>query len=192
MFAFSARRFIQLTSLLVLLAYSALAAANAPSVPTSSNGNYTVTWNTYYMFLEEKVGSGGWTMVTQDAPGTKTFSNKPAGSYSYRAVHISFYPYMNFYYSAASTTTVVSMPAPNNLSVPASNSTGNYTLSWSAVSNASYYQVQEKIGSGGWSTLPNTSNISKSFNVDAQIIGCVEPADSKRLTINSKYGVFSY
>ena len=91
MFAFSARRFIQLTSLLVLFVYSALAAANAPTVPASSNGNYTVTWNTYYMFLEEKVGSGSWTVVTQDAPGTKTFSNKPAGSYSYRAVHFSFY-----------------------------------------------------------------------------------------------------
>ena len=35
-------------------------------------------------------------------------------------------------------------------------------------------------------------DISKSFNVDAQIIGHVEAADSKRLTINSKHGVFNY
>ena len=111
MFAFSARRLIQLTSLLFLLCYSVLASATAPSVPASSNGNYTVTWNTYYMWLEEKAGSGSWTMVTQDAPGTKTFSNKPAGTYSYRAVHLSFYPYMQFYYSAVSTTTVVGIPA---------------------------------------------------------------------------------
>jgi len=35
-------------------------------------------------------------------------------------------------------------------------------------------------------------DISKSFNVDAQIIGHVQAADSKRLTINSKHGVFNY
>jgi phosphoribosylformylglycinamidine cyclo-ligase len=34
--------------------------------------------------------------------------------------------------------------------------------------------------------------ISKSFNVDAQIVGRVEAADSKQLTIESEYGVFKY
>ena len=34
--------------------------------------------------------------------------------------------------------------------------------------------------------------ISKSFNVDAQIVGRVEAADSKQLTIDSEYGVFKY
>lgn len=35
-------------------------------------------------------------------------------------------------------------------------------------------------------------DISKSFNVDAQIIGRVEASESKKLTINSPYGVFEY
>jgi len=35
-------------------------------------------------------------------------------------------------------------------------------------------------------------DISKSFNVDAQIIGRVESADSKKLTIDSEFGVFEY
>ena len=34
--------------------------------------------------------------------------------------------------------------------------------------------------------------ISKSFNVDAQVIGKVEDSDTKRLTINSEFGVFEY
>jgi phosphoribosylformylglycinamidine cyclo-ligase len=34
--------------------------------------------------------------------------------------------------------------------------------------------------------------ISKSFNVDAQIVGRVEAADSKKLTITSEYGTFEY
>ena len=34
--------------------------------------------------------------------------------------------------------------------------------------------------------------ISKSFNIEAQIIGRVEPSDSKKLTIVSQYGTFEY
>ena len=35
-------------------------------------------------------------------------------------------------------------------------------------------------------------SISKSYNVDAQIVGRVEASDSKKLTIKSEYGVFNY
>ena len=34
--------------------------------------------------------------------------------------------------------------------------------------------------------------ISKSFNVDAQIVGRVESSSSKKLTIKSEFGVFEY
>jgi phosphoribosylformylglycinamidine cyclo-ligase len=34
--------------------------------------------------------------------------------------------------------------------------------------------------------------ISKSFNVEAQVVGRVEAADSKQLTIESEYGIFKY
>jgi phosphoribosylformylglycinamidine cyclo-ligase len=34
--------------------------------------------------------------------------------------------------------------------------------------------------------------ISKSFNVDAKIVGRVATSDSKKLTINSEYGTFEY
>ena len=34
--------------------------------------------------------------------------------------------------------------------------------------------------------------ISKSFNVDAQIVGSVAASDSKKLTISSQYGIFEY
>ncbi len=155
------RRWIQVLCVLLLL--PTLAWANAPSVPSSSAGDYTVTWNTFYFFLEEKTGSGSWTMVTEDSPGTKTFSNKPAGTYSYRAVHFQFYPYFYMYYSNVATTTVLSVPPPNNLTAPSSNTSGSYSVSWSAVSGASQYQLQEKIGSGSWSTVQASSSLSKAF-----------------------------
>ena len=34
--------------------------------------------------------------------------------------------------------------------------------------------------------------ISKSFNVDAQIVGRVEASATKKLTITSEYGIFEY
>ena len=34
--------------------------------------------------------------------------------------------------------------------------------------------------------------ISKSFNVDAQIVGRVEASAAKKLTISSEYGTFEY
>ncbi|WP_282068540.1 AIR synthase related protein [Olleya namhaensis] len=34
--------------------------------------------------------------------------------------------------------------------------------------------------------------ISKSYNVNAQVVGCVEASDSKKLTIESPYGTFEY
>lgn len=34
--------------------------------------------------------------------------------------------------------------------------------------------------------------ISESFNVDAQIVGCVEESETKRLTITSEFGTFEY
>ena len=34
--------------------------------------------------------------------------------------------------------------------------------------------------------------ISKSFDIDAQIVGRVEASDTKKLTINSPYGEFIY
>ena len=34
--------------------------------------------------------------------------------------------------------------------------------------------------------------ISKSFGVDAQIVGRVEASDGKKLTIKSEFGVFQY
>ena len=38
----------------------------------------------------------------------------------------------------------------------------------------------------------NIIAISKSFNVDAQIVGRVEAAETKKLTIKSPYGEFLY
>ena len=42
------------------------------------------------------------------------------------------------------------------------------------------------------SVLLSIKNISKSFNVDAKVVGRVEESQEKKLTIKSSKGVFEY
>ena len=66
----------RLTAVITLLLLPLVVQAQAPTVPASpAMATTTVTWNTYYMWLEEKAGSGSWTMVARRMRhGTKTFS----------------------------------------------------------------------------------------------------------------------
>ena len=70
------------------------------------------------------------------------------------------------------------------------------------INNAKQYPnepaISIKDASGKWETdnwsgfLDYTMEISKSFNVDAQIVGRVEDYEGKKLTINSEFGTFEY
>ena len=156
----------RLTAVITLLLLPLVVQAQAPTVPSSSNGNYSVTWNAYYMFLEEKVGSGSWGSPAGGTLGTNTisFASKASGTYSYRAARIEFYPYFHLFYSPVATTTVIAIQPPSNLTSPANDSDGVYTVSWNTVSGATQYQLQEKIGSGSWATVQSTSANSKAFS----------------------------
>ena len=44
----------------------------------------------------------------------------------------------------------------------------------------------------GSSFFENIIAISKSFNVNAQIVGRVDASETKKLTITSEFGVFEY
>ena len=156
----------RLTAVITLLLLPLVVQAQAPTVPSSSNGNYSVSWNAYYMFLEEKVGSGSWGSPAGGTAGTNTisFTSKASGTYSYRAARIEFYPYFYLFYSPVATTTVIAIQPPSNLTSPANDSDGVYTVSWNTVSGATQYQLQEKIGSGSWATVQSTSANSKAFS----------------------------
>lgn len=56
--------------------------------------------------------------------------------------------------------------APENLIVPATDADGTYTASWDPSTGANYYELQEKIGTGGWSTVYSGSTRSALFSKD--------------------------
>ncbi|HEX5055043.1 MAG TPA: hypothetical protein VFX02_00955, partial [Gammaproteobacteria bacterium] len=53
---------------------------------------------------------------------------------------------------------------PATFTVPATDSNGSYSISWSTVSTSTKYELQESVNGGSWSTIQNTSATSKSFS----------------------------
>lgn len=140
------------------------------NVPGSStSGAYTVSWNsitgaTYYV-LQEKVGGGAWGTVQSGSAITWAASSKPTNTYSYQAKACNATGCGSW--SAVGTISVTIPTAPTsapNLSVPGSSATGNYTVSWTSVTNTSTYNLQEQINGGAWSTIQNNASLSWGAN----------------------------
>lgn len=138
------------------------------SVPgTGLNGAYTVNWAsaataTRYE-LQERQGSGAWSTI-HDATGTsKAVSGKTAGSWSYRVRACNIGGCGSW--SSTGTTNVVHPPtAAPTLTLPASNYTGAYSVTWTSVATASRYELQERLGSGSWSTIHNAAQTSRAVS----------------------------
>ena len=140
--------------------------ASAPSlsVPGSSaTGSYTVSWGgvstaTSYT-LQISIDSGGWSTVQSSGATSWNASGQATGTYAYQVQACNASGCGPW--SSAGTTSVLLPPssAPS-LSVPASSTTGSYTVSWGAVATASSYTLQENANSAGWSTVQSGSATS--------------------------------
>lgn len=148
-------------------------AAPVASVPAQNGGSYTVSWGgvsgaTSYR-LEERVGAGAWAEVQNSAALSKPFSGKADGSYSYRVRACNNVAGCGSY-SAIVTTTVLTPPtAVSTITTPAINSTGSYTVSWTAVAKATSYTLQRSANGGAWSTVYTGAN--RTFPVAGQAQG---------------------
>ncbi|WP_043689969.1 RHS repeat protein [Luteimonas huabeiensis] len=152
--------------------------ASAPTVttPASNNsGGYTVTWTsvasaTKYE-LQEQFNSGSWSTI-HDGPGTsKAVSGKATGAWSYRARACNTGGCGGW--SALRTTQVLRPPssAPQ-LTTPASNTTGTYVVTWSAVASATHYELEERKGTAAWGVIQSSS--ATSHTRDAQTPGAYD------------------
>jgi len=139
--------------------------STTPIVPaTNSTGAYTVSWSavtsaTKYRLEEQTNGSGSWVTVQDTGAGSWSVTGKANGSYSYRVTaHNSAGDGPTG--QSSSVSVVLTPTSAPVLSVPATNNTGAYTLSWNAVSNATSYTLQESVNGSAWSTLPSTGSTS--------------------------------
>jgi predicted phage tail protein len=139
------------------------APASAPTLSapiTGAEGNYGVSWNaitnavTYR--LEERFNSGSWVSAHDGMQLRRDFTAKPAGTYAYRVTAcngVGCGPV-----SAARTVNVVYKPssAPS-LTTPAQSTTGDYTVTWTSVTRATTYRLDERFNGGSWTQAQNSS-----------------------------------
>ncbi len=151
-------------SVAVLSAPASGPVISAPSL--SINGDYTVSWNpiaaaTAYR-LEESTNGGAWSEVQSSAVTSRSFSGRPDGSYAYRvrACNAAGCGVT----SATATVQTLRIPSGiSTLSAPALSTNGSYGVSWSAVSSATTYRLEESAGGAAWALVHNAAANSISF-----------------------------
>ena len=126
------------------------------SVPATSNGPIVISWAasataTIYG-LDQSVNGGTWAQVYANSATSTTVTAGASGSYSYRAYACNASGCNGYATSGAVAVTIPPASAPG-LSVPASSNNGSYTITWSGVSGATSYTLQEQVNGGGWSTV---------------------------------------
>lgn len=137
------------------------------SVPGNGlNGAFTVGWSQVAAAdrfqLQERLGTGSWSTV-HDGPGTsKAVSGKAAGSWGYRVRGCNAVGCGTW--SAVGTVVVILKPASTpTLTVPATNTTGGYSVDWNGVATSTRYELEERLGTAGWSQIHNASATSKAL-----------------------------
>jgi YD repeat-containing protein len=133
------------------------------SAPASSSGPIAISWAasataTIYG-LDQSVNGGAWAQVYANSATSTTVTAGASGSYSFRAYACNGSGCTGYATSGAVAVTIPPASAPS-LSVPASSSDGNYTVSWTGVGGATSYTLQEQVNGGGWSTVQANGNTS--------------------------------
>jgi hypothetical protein len=144
--------------------------STAPGLSTpasSANGSYTVSWNgisgaTSYT-LQEQVNGGGWSTVQSNGMTSWSTSGRGNGTYGYH-VHACNVGGCGPWSTVASTSVLWPPATPGSISVPATSS-GSIAVSWAASSTASSYTLQQRLGSGGWTTVYSGAAISSTRTV---------------------------
>jgi hypothetical protein len=133
------------------------------SVPATSNGPIAISWaasTTATIYgLDQSVNGGAWAQVYANSATSTTVTASATGSYSFRAYACNGSGCSGYATSGGVAVTIPPASAPS-LSVPASSNSGSYTVSWSAVSAATSYTLQEQVNGGGWTTVQANGNAS--------------------------------
>ncbi|SFK75849.1 hypothetical protein [Rhodanobacter glycinis] len=134
------------------------------SVPATSSGNVAVSWPssstaTSYT-LQHRLGTGSWNTVYSGGNTSTTVTESATGSYTYQVQACGAGGCSGWTGSGTVAVTVPPASAPN-LSVPSSNSTGSYTVSWTGIGGATSYTLQGQVNGGSWGTIQASSSTSR-------------------------------
>lgn len=132
-------------------------------VPATSSGSIGVSWAasstaTSYT-LQQSLNGGGWSTVYSGGATSTTLGAGATGSYTYQVQACNGGGCSGWKGSSAVAVTIPPASAPT-LTVPGNSTTGSYTVSWTGVSGATSYTLQEQVNGGGWTTLQSNSATS--------------------------------
>ncbi|MBU5615388.1 S8 family serine peptidase [Geomonas azotofigens] len=143
---------------LVTLVCGAPASITVPA--TNSTGQFQVSWGSANVsgvtyVLESRLGDGAWAELTR---GTATYAYPKVtqnGSYAFRVKAVKTgYADSTYTTSVNACTVTLVCGAPATMTVPATNSTGQFQVSWGSgnVSGVTYV-LEYRLGDGAWSEL---------------------------------------
>src|SRR5690606_24113570 len=109
--------------------------------------------------LDERVDGGTWTEIHNGSATSKAVSSKTPGTWDYRVRACSATGCSG--YSGIKSVSVATPGTPAAPQGPVSHYGGSYTISWSGVTGATSYTLQERLSGGSWSTIHDAAGTSK-------------------------------
>lgn len=146
--------------------------AVAPGTPLltvpdySSAGAYNVQWTAITAAsryeLQQQANGGAWQAVYSGSSLSLGRSGMASGTYGYRVRACN--PSACGSWSGTANVTVELPPASSpSLSVPGTALNGNYTVSWTGVSGATSYQLEQNTNGGAWASAYSGAAGSRSY-----------------------------
>jgi subtilisin family serine protease len=163
---------------------------------TNSSGIITLNWTnstagaTY--LLEQSVNGGPWNQVSAGPGSPAGVVATVMGNYAFR-VKATKTGYADSAYATGATVCAVTLGAPSNLIVPATNTSGGITLYWTNNTAGANYLLEQSVNGGAWvqiysgpsspATVPANVMGSYSYRVKATKAGFADSAYATGATI---------
>ncbi|WP_258394043.1 hypothetical protein [Stenotrophomonas maltophilia] len=154
-------------SLVAKVSTSTAPAAPVVSAPANSdNGTYTVSWSTVVTAaryeLEQRIDDGPWLAIYSGSSQSLAMSGRNSGIYSYRARSCRSGGCGEWGNVAVVSVQSVPTGAPG-VTAPERSGDGSYVVTWTAVTGAVSYRLEERVNSDGWASVQNSAALSLAF-----------------------------
>ncbi|NVJ49413.1 MAG: hypothetical protein HWE11_03435, partial [Gammaproteobacteria bacterium] len=191
---------------------------SAPTAPTnatvpslSTTGDFTLSWTASSSMsfgsqyqIEESVNSGAFSPVQVVMKGTTSIGlfGKSSANYQYRVRACTYSDTQGMLCSSYATSNVVNVSltpsVPAAPEVDDTSTSGEYSVTWSAVSNATFYRLYEKINGAEWNQLADVGGLSYNRTVSNGVyeyrlracnsVSCSSYSPSDQITVNIDAG----
>lgn len=152
----------------VLLPPPAPSSINVPS-STVTNGSIAISWSAALTAasytLQESKNNAAWVTVTSPSKTSYTRRGRNNGSYKYRVRGCNASG-CGSWRSSSPVTVYFPPTTPSSINVQSSTiANGSIPISWSGVSTAASYNLQESVNNGLWMTITSSATTSYTYDV---------------------------